>query len=544
MKKRATRAITLASSLASDFERAAAEDRADHYPLTKYQRDPVAYVRQRLHVAVVMPHQEAILGAIAKSVAGESVPRIATRSGQKSGKTAMAIWICLWFYECFAEARVFLCAAIIEQTKLVLWHELRQTLRRAREAGSQIDGHFAQSPMGGLVSSDGSRAIKGVSGREIESIAGLSGRQLTVIDEASHLPEKKAQVFEGNTLGGDGFQFWISNPTRNAGPFYDAFHKDKAFWQTFHIDGERVAKWQEETGVRIPYTITIDRVEEARERYGEQSPFWLLRVKGEWLRNETGRAISMATIEEALARWHVAPAEGPLVIGYDCAGPGDGGDEHCWAVTRGAKCEAIERERGLDEDKAVKFTLDLVKARRRPHEIPRVIIDSEGPIGSALYGRLRGEAEHRRIYDPANLFEVFGVKGSSKHVRDRDKFERVRDELVWNLAEWIASGAIPADDKLQAELYAPTWKSLPDSRLKITPKSEIRDELGRSPDSFDALALSVWKPHRWRSEDDAAAAPPAPPPPRDMQDANNAWFDGPQPGAPSGDMNEPWWPKS
>lgn len=540
MSPRPSRALTLVGELARAFEVAASEERSETYPLTRYQRDPVAYVRERLHVAQMFPHQAAILEAVARGVAGEAPPRAAVRSGQKSGKTKLAIWICLWFYECFPDSRVFLCAAIESQTKLVLWHELRQTLRHAREQGSEIDGKFAQSPAGGLVSSDGSREIKGISGRDIESIAGLSGRQLTVIDEASHLPEKKAQVFEGNTLGGDGFQFWISNPTRNSGPFYEAFHANRKFWQTFHIDGERVARWQADTGIRIPFTVTVERVEEARERYGEQSPFWLLRVKGEWLRNETGRAIAMAIIQEALARWADADEDGPLVIGYDCAGPGAGGDEHCWASTRGAKCTALVRARGVDEESALAKTYSLLEVQRRDGETPRVIVDAEGPIGSALYGRLRAESEHRQKHTPGTAFEVFGVRGSSKYVRERDKFDRVRDELVWNLAEWMKAGAIPSDEQLEAELYAPMWQSLPNGQLKSTPKNDIRDLLGRSPDTFDALALSVWKPTRWKTE--ASGAAPTKPP-ADVQDANAIWYDGVQPGMGGGDPGALWWPQ-
>ena len=156
---------------------------------------------------------------------------------------------------------------------------------------------------------------------------------------------------------------------------------------------------------------------------------------------------------------------------------------------------------------------------------------------------LRAEANHRRIHDPANGFEVFGVKSSSKYVRDREKFERVRDELIWSVAEWMKTGAIPADDKLQQEIYAPVWRSLPDGRLKSTPKSEIRDQLGRSPDSFDALALSVWTPIVWRAEEHGAEASPAPlAPTRDVHDANSIWYDGAQPSV-GGELNEPWWPK-
>ena len=48
-------------------------------------------------------------------------------------------------------------------------------------------------------------------------------------------------------------------------------------------------------------------------------------MKGDFLRNETGRVVPMHLIEAAIARWATAPDDGPLSIGYDPAGPGDGG---------------------------------------------------------------------------------------------------------------------------------------------------------------------------------------------------------------------------
>jgi hypothetical protein len=375
---RTTRARTPSSTLATTLERQVAQARAGAYPLTQYQADPVRYAQARLHVEL-MPHQEEILRALAAGIraalavesgkaaktaavdlaelelaARRSPPRAAVRSGQKCGKTLVAIVACFWFYECFPNARVFLCAAIEVQTKLVLWRELASVLRHAKKCGAEIDGRAAASPAGGFVSSDGSREIRGLSGRDIESLAGLSGSQLMVVDEASALPEGKSQVFEGNQLGGGAAaMLWISNPTRTSGPFYDAFHSAAEHWQTFHVDGEAIARWQAETGRRIPYTVTIEKVEEARERWGEKSPFWLLRIKGDFLRNETGRCVTMAQIEAALERWSTTPDEGQLVIGYDPAGPAAGGDLHAWAIVRGRKCLELLTKEGVSEDDAI-----------------------------------------------------------------------------------------------------------------------------------------------------------------------------------------------
>lgn len=425
-----------------------------------------------------------------------------------SGKTATAVWAALWFFECFEGGQVLLTAAIEAQTRNVLWKELGDTLRRARAVGGTIDGEMSRSPATGLVSSDGSRSIRGVSGRDIEALAGISGRQLMIVDEASHLPEGKAQVFAGNQMGGGGAQLLISNPTANSGPFYEAFHTMAPWWQTFHVDCEAVADWQAANEVRIPFTTSREKIEEARAMYGEDSPFWAWRIKGDFLRNEVGRAMPMIRIEAAIARWAEAPADGDLSIGWDVAGDGIDADANCWVVRRGLKCLALERRRGLTEEQALAFSYSLLLLHRRPGETPRIMVDAEGPIGSAYYGRLRGEAEHRAIIDQANGFEVFGIRASSRFVRDKTKFDRVRDELIWTLSQWLKEGAIPNDAQLQAELYEPKWEPNANNKLVATPKSQLREKLGRSPDSLDALALSVRGPTI--IVEDSGAPPPAP----------------------------------
>jgi len=501
--RRSPQGVTLESAVGAYLRRRAAETRGK--PLERYQTHPVEYVRDRLHIRL-FPWQAEALTALSRGLEGKARPRVSVRSGQKSGKTTFIVCAALWMYECFPNATVYLCAAIIAQTENVLWKELGVRIRHASENGTIIDGKLGYSSASGMVSTDGSRAIKGMSGRDIEALAGLSGRQLLIIDEASHLPEKKAQVFAGNMLGGGGAMVFASNPTRNAGPFYDSFHGDKEYWQTFHVDGETLALWQETQSERIPFTVNVHTVAEARERYGTDSPFWYLRIKGEWLRYETGRAVPMVIIEGSLARHATLPDDdGPLRIGYDPAGPTEDGDEHAWAAVRGRKCLALNRRRALTEDGAVEETLAFLRVHRGDDpETPEILIDSEGPVGSAIYGRLRAISEDRRTRDVHNYFVVRGVKASSKFCRDRSKFQRVRSELVWNLSQWMVDGGIPNDAKLQSELYAPTWHSLSGGEIEISAKSELRDILGRSPDSFDALALAVWNPVPWQAEQETA----------------------------------------
>jgi hypothetical protein len=88
-------------------------------------------------------------------------------------------------------------------------------------------------------------------------------------------------------------------------------------------------------------------------------------------------------------------------------------------------------------------------------------------------------------------------------------YHRLRDRLCGNLEEWLRGdpgqdngGAIPEDAKLSAELHSLVWSKVDDGPLRLLEKREIRKQLGRSPDRYDALALAVWEP-RWVADDGA-----------------------------------------
>jgi hypothetical protein len=104
--------------------------------------------------------------------------------------------------------------------------------------------------------------------------------------------------------------------------------------------------------------------------------------------------------------------------------------------------------------------------------------------------------------EAAGVQIVDGVVGDAPQFLGTPQiYYRVRDELWANLAKWLGDGgAIPPDPKLARELNAPSWAMGLNARFKATPKSEIRSELGRSPDRADAVALAVWEPVVFRPE--------------------------------------------
>src|SRR5690606_4948313 len=72
-------------------------------------------------------------------------------------------------------------------------------------------------------------------------------------------------------------------------------------------------------------------------------------------------------------------------------------------------------------------------------------------------------------------------------------FYQLRDQIAWEVREWLENDAgamLPPDDALLEELRAMTYEVDTKGKIRVVQKKVVREILGRSPDAFDALALT------------------------------------------------------
>jgi len=75
------------------------------------------------------------------------------------------------------------------------------------------------------------------------------------------------------------------------------------------------------------------------------------------------------------------------------------------------------------------------------------------------------------------------------------RFVNKRTEMWWDMSEWLtAGGAIPDVPALKADLVTPTYEYDSANRIRLESKDAIKERLGRSPDTADALALTFAAP--------------------------------------------------
>lgn len=464
-----------------------ARERQAREALLRWGRDPVLFSREVLgfapwEQAEGVTHGRAGQADVLRALATHNF--IACRSGHKCGKTSLAASAALWFVVTRPGARVIITAPSGHQVQNVVWNEVRNLYRNAL---IPLGGEIFDTAHVGLRFNDG-RQVFGLSTDVPERFAGLSGANLLfIVDEASGIDERIFEAVFGNSAGG-ATVLLLSNPTRTSGTFYDAFHERADNWKTFHISSLDTPPMR---GVPCPGLATRSWIDFAVKQWGEDSPFYDVRVRGEFPSEGVNNVIGLSLIEQGRARWQQrSPYDaelGPLSLGNDVARFGD--DDSVIAPVRGFHAYGLDAFKGLDTVGVAARVRSALLNYRAPNETPRVNVDVIG-VGAGVVDTLKAPDQYGA---PSTLATVTGVNVSSKSF-DPKHYANLRAELWFNMRSWLREGgALPPDEALAAELIAPTFSYDPSGRLLVEPKGKIKARLRRSPDRADALALALYK---------------------------------------------------
>lgn len=432
---------------------------------------------------------------------------VSTRSGHKVGKSATAAILSLWGYALFDDARVILTAPTYRQVREVLWRDIAKFYKRARvPLGGKIS---PDSPTTGLRHPAGNQVL-GLSTDDPDRFSGISGANVFyIVDEASGVSEAIFDAIHGNRAGGA--SLWMfGNPTQLAGTFFESHHGNADIYRTFHLDSERVARFNtnERGESRIPGLAWFGWIDERKRawRPHETHPMYAVRVRGDFPPIGLNTIISLLAWGSARKRWverfgdGLAYDEGglkklhrelarkyPLVIGFDVARFGD--DACVLIARRGPVVFPAVSGSYMDSKEAAAWARHHIRSWMRPGEgtgvpgthAPTVNVDSIG-VGSGVFDELARD----------RWLNAVSVQTSERADLDAE-YHNLRAQLWFNTARWLKEeGCVPPDDELRVELLAPQYKFDESGRLKAEPKDEIKERLGRSPDRGDALVMAVY----------------------------------------------------
>ena len=206
------------------------------------------------------------------------------------------------------------------------------------------------------------------------------------------------------------------------------------------------------------------------------------------------------------ARKRTCEPIGSVVIGVDPARFGDDAFAICWR--QGRKVHKIERRYRLNTVEGANWVKAIID-----REMPRRVFIDVGNMGAGVIDILRDFGEP---YSDLVVSVNFG--GSPQdNPKTNERGELIpgpknrRAEMWSRSRDWLADegGAdIPDDDALHADAVAPGFRYDMRQYLLLESKEEIRKRGLRSPDGWDALALTFASPvsaiHQHSNEDDRA----------------------------------------
>lgn len=448
----------------------------------RYFWRPILFCREVLGIAL-WEGQKRICRAITR------FKRVAVRSGHKIGKSTIAAALALWWVCTRGPmARVVMTSAGTRQVEEILWREVK---RLHRGALIPIGGRLLESPGGGLTFASGAE-IKGFTTDEPEKMAGTSSPDLFyIVDEGSGVPQAIFDAIEGNRAGG-AVCLVLGNPTKLSGEFREAFTSKRHLYHGIHISSEETPNATGE-GEPIPGLATKEWIEEKRIEWGEGSPIYAVRVKGEFPEQSAMGIYSLALLDEAVERWRAQPIphpkEGRLVVAVDCARGGD--DESVIQGRRGLGMWAPEAHAGQDGANLAGRVLEFIKRHRLPGERPRVLVDVIG-LGASCFDFLNHQDEIDLELVAVNVAEA-STAGLDEDTGVR-KYAILRDQLWCEGVEWLkAGGRLPDDGRLVAELSAAVYSFKTGTQKKVASKDDMKKLIKRSPDRADAYTMAVYE---------------------------------------------------
>jgi hypothetical protein len=444
----------------------------DQPGFARWAADPCAFISDCLN-ETLWSRQRTIAGAV------RDHRRVAVPSCHDAGKSFLASRLVAWWVatrpigECF----VVTSAPTFAQVRAILWREIRAAHRRGKLPGVMnrtewwINGSLVA--FGRKPADDDMTGFQGIHAKYV----------LVVFDEACGIPQPLWDAAETLIANAESKIFAIGNPDDPTSAFARVCQPGSG-WEVLPIDAMATPNL---SGEAIPdplrdLLISAEWVEDKRRQWGESSPLYLAKVRGQFPEVGGDGLLSPALVRAAMERV-ITPGQ-PVRIGVDVARFGR--DRSVLALRRGACLEILEVLEGAD---TMRVAGSVAQALRH-YATATAIVDEIG-LGAGVLDRLREQG-----------LPAYGVN-VARPPQERERFVNRRAELWWALRERFIDGDIaldPGAKDLAAELIGLRWSVDSRGRIAVESKEGMRRRGEVSPDLADATMLAF-------AESDSVKAP-------------------------------------
>lgn len=464
-----------------------------------YARNPVDFVEDIIR-ARPDDNQKAIL----RSVAAE--PMTSVRSGHGIGKSAVESWVIIWFLCTRPYPKVPCTAPTQHQLFDILWAEASKWIRNNPAIGKELIWTREKIYMRGHPEEWFAVARTATNP---DALQGFHAENLLfIIDEASGV---KDIVFEPvlGALSTEGAKLLMcGNPTRITGFFYYSHHKNRASYNTLHVDG------------RTSERVNAEFVDKIIKMFGIDSDVFRVRVAGEFPKALSDSFIAMDWAEKAAEREIESPGK-RVDFGVDVARYGDDSSV-IYPVFD-------QRRSGVPDIYHHNDTMELagnviIMLKRYASEPDgaiefKVKVDCDG-LGVGVYDRLKEQEDdilqkmrdiRKQTFEQdeddnsdndcteitLDIIEChFG--GSGGQLDDGDPVEYANNTgIMWGrIRKLLQSGemSIWDDAELISQLSNRKYTVNSDGKIELERKKDMKKRGISSPDIADALALALYNP--------------------------------------------------
>lgn len=370
-------------------------------------------------------------------------------------------------------------ATTLKQAKEIAWSPLMRMVARMRKNGArgiEVSRTDARVVFNCAASAPAVLQFSGL--EDPETLRGGYDDGLVADEAASVKPEVWGEILVPRLADRDGWAV-LTGTVHGMNQLYDFYLNGVPTSDRYNRHWASLYFPEHATHGRLPW-LTDEKLDKlASGMGGTDSIAWRQEMELDWLANDGNLLISLALARSAVGR-PLTDADyrtAANVLGVDTSAHGVDKTE---LVRRQGRAVFPKLEFG-DVD-----SLYLANQIARLHQAQRldaVFVDCTGGYGLGVCDNLR------RLVGDLTVYEVnFSAKAN-----DAEHYANKRAEMWDLLAKWLSAGSLPNDDQLVKDLTNVRYE-LQRGRLLLEEKKAVKQRLGRSPDTADALALTFAYP--------------------------------------------------
>lgn len=427
--------------------------------------------------------------AVADDVAKHS--KIAVKSGQGVGKTALEAGLIIWFLVCRPYSKVIATAPTMQQLYDVLWAEIAKWLN-----DSKVKNLLTWTKTKVYVVGDSERWFATAkTATKPENMQGFhEDHMMIVVDEASGVADPIMEAILGTLTGEDNKLLLMGNPNKIDGTFYDAFNKDRDKYRTHTVSS------------RTSSRTSKDNIAMLESKYGVDSDVVRVRVDGNFPRGALDSFISLETVELACSnRIDEKETEECTVLNIGCDVARFGDDKTVISPRIGSKIFPFRKYTKKSTMETAGNVIMCCKNYMEQYKnIKHCIIkvDDSG-VGGGVTDRLKEVIREEKL--PYTVIPVNnGDSASDKYYFNLGAqiWGHIKELLETNFSNNLQGKTeieleLPDDSELVKQLSVRKYHLTSKGKIQLESKKEMKERGIGSPDVADALSLALYEPNTW-----------------------------------------------